>query len=89
MQTTSRTDREIFTMVAILKQLEIAGIDPKVLKEDAAWCSNYSITQQQREEWKNWFIAEARKTFSLNKKLAEEEFNWFNQSYGLRGAATS
>lgn len=84
MKITSRTDRENFTMVAILKQLEIAGVDPKVLTEDQHWFNNNTISPEKVEEWKQWFIAEARKNFKLTKGKAEKEFSWFHLSYGLR-----
>jgi|694.fasta_scaffold00580_18 hypothetical protein len=86
MNMATRTQREEFTMVAILKQLEIAGVDPTVLSQDKEWFSNNTITKEQHDEWKKWFIAEARKTFKMNKKLVEREFQWFNLSYGLRDA---
>ena len=84
MKITNRTDRENFTMLAILKQLEIAGVDPKVLTEDQRWFSNNTISHEKAEEWKQWFIAETRKNFNLTKSKAEKEFSWFNLSYGLR-----
>ena len=34
MNMATRTQREEFTLVAILKQLEIAGVDPTVLSQD-------------------------------------------------------
>ena len=83
---TNRTQREEFTMRAILKQLELAGVDPSVLTEDKEWYSNNTISQEKADEWKQWFIAEARKTFKMPKKTAEKEFSWFNLSYGLRDA---
>jgi hypothetical protein len=84
MKITSRTDRENFTMFAILKQLEMAGVDPKVLTEDKFWFSNNTISPEKAEEWKQWFLTEARKNFKLTKKKAEREFIWFNLTYGLR-----
>lgn len=84
MKITNRTDRENFTMLAILKQLEIAGVDPKVLTEDQSWFSNNTISHEKAEEWKQWFITETRKNFNLTKRKAEKEFSWFNLSYGLR-----
>lgn len=80
----TRTQREEFAMTAILKQLELANVNPSVLKEDKAWYSNNTITPEKHSEWRTWFIAEARKVFKLTKKAAEKEFGWFSLSYGLR-----
>lgn len=84
MKRLTRTDREEFVMEAVLKQLELAGVDPSVLKEDKTWFSNNTITKELHEEWKSWFISQVRTRFKFNKKLAEHEFLWFNLNYGLR-----
>jgi hypothetical protein len=42
------------------------------------------MTPEQHKEWKKWFIAESRKIFKLTKKGAEQEFQYFDLSYGLR-----
>lgn len=81
----TRTQRESFAMSAIYKQLELANVSPSVLETDREhWFSNNTITPQQHEEWRNWFITEAKKTFKLNKKVVEREFQYFNLSYGLK-----
>ena len=84
MKITNRHDRETFVMAAILKQLELAGVYPKVLKEDKEWFYNNTISRDKAEEWKHWFIAETRKIFKITKKKAEQEFTWFHLNYGLR-----
>jgi hypothetical protein len=84
MKTSTRTDREGFVMQAVLKQLELAGVDPKVLKEDPTWFSNNTISAELHEEWKSWFISQVRKRFKYNKKFAEREFSFFNLNYGLK-----
>lgn len=84
MKTLTRTDREEFVMTAVLKQLELAGVDPKVLKEDPSWFSNNTISTELHEEWKSWFISHVRTRFKYNKKLAEREFAFFDLSYGLK-----
>jgi len=80
----NREKRESFTLAAVNKQLEIAAVNFSVLKEDKEWFRNNTITQKQWEEWKKWFISEARKTFKLNKLAAEKEFTFFDLNYGLR-----
>lgn len=81
----NRTQREAFVMSAIYKQFELANVDQSVLETDKdAWFSNNTMTPQQHEEWKIWFIAESRKVFKINKKVAEREFQFFDLSYGLK-----
>jgi hypothetical protein len=81
---TNREKRESFAVTAVHKQLEIAGINSGVLKEDAEWFRNNTITQKQWEEWKSWFITESRKVFKFTKREAEKEFGFFDLNYGLR-----
>lgn len=84
MNISNRHDRETFVMTAVLKQLELAGVDPKCLTEDREWFKNNTISRDQAEEWKQWFLTEARKNFKFTKKKAEHEFMWFHLNYGLR-----
>lgn len=81
---TNREKRESFALAAVNRQLEIAGVNSSVLKEDKEWFRNNTITQKQWEEWKKWFITEAQKTFKFNRRTAEKEFTFFDLNYGLR-----
>lgn len=81
----NRTKREEFVLEAVHKQLEIAGVDPSVLETDREnWFSNNTMTEEHRNQWKNWFISEVRKKFKLPKKMAEREFDFFDLTYGLK-----
>ena len=81
----NRQKREEFVYSAIYKELAIAGVDRSVLETDKEkWFHNNTMTMAQHEEWKEWFIAEARKVFKMNKKLAEKEFLYFSLMWGLR-----
>lgn len=81
----NREKRENFVYAAIYKQLEIAGVDRSVLETDKEkWFHNNTITMAQHEEWKEWFVAEVRKIFRFNKKMAEREFAYFSFMWGLR-----
>lgn len=73
-----------FALVAVHKQLEMAGVDSSVLKEDKEWFSNNTMTTEQCNQWKSWFIEQYRLNFKRSKKEAEREFSWFNLGYGLR-----
>jgi hypothetical protein len=80
----NREKREAFVMEAVYKELDLAGVDHSVLKSDEQWYQNNTMTPEQHKEWKKWFIAESRKIFKLTKKGAEQEFQYFDLSYGLR-----
>ena len=73
-----------FALVAVHKQLEIAGVDSSVLQTDKEWFSNNTITPEQHKEWKKWFLEEYKLNFRSSKKFAEKEFSWFDLGYGLR-----
>lgn len=73
-----------FALVAIHKQLEIAGVDKSVLHEDTQWYSTNTMTSEQAQQWKDWFIEQYRLNFKRSKKDADREFDWFNLGYGLR-----
>jgi len=81
----NRLTRENFTMAAVYQQLDIAGVDRSVLEKDKEhWYSNNTITPEKHEEWKKWFVSEARRTFKMTKAHAEKEFAFFDLTYGLR-----
>jgi hypothetical protein len=71
-------------MEAILKQFEIAGIDPSFLGSgEIPLFKTYQISSSQREAWKRWFISEVRSRFKMKKREAEEEFIFFSSHYGF------
>jgi len=79
-----RNAREAFVIEAITKQLEIAGLDPALLKASpSTWIKDHHITEDQRSEWRDWFISELRNRFKMSKKAAESEFSFFDLQYGL------
>lgn len=76
--------KQEFALVAIHQQLEIAGVDKSVLHEDKEWFSNNTMSSEQHQHWKQWFIQQYRLNFKSSKKEAEREFSWFDLGYGLR-----
>lgn len=80
----AKLTKQEFALVAVHKQLEMAGVDTSVLKEDKEWFSNNTMTTEQCSQWKSWFIEQYRLNFKRSKKEAEREFSWFNLGYGLR-----
>lgn len=80
----AKLTKQEFALVAVHKQLEIAGVDKSVLQSDKEWFSNNTITDEKHKQWKQWFIDEYRLNFKRSKKEAEKEFAWFDLGYGLR-----
>ena len=79
--------KQLFMIEAINKELEIAGYsntyeDVKFIED---WFHKFTMTTEQCESWKKWFIKTAiERKISYNESIAETEFKWFNLSYGLR-----
>ena len=73
-----------FGLLAVQKELELIGLDISVTHSDPQWFHNNTMTMAQHQEWKEWFITEARKTFKMSKKFAEKEFSYFSLRWGLR-----
>jgi hypothetical protein len=84
----------MFYEEAINKMMEIAGYkityldlqrNEKLAKEgDVDWYQFYTMTTDQQEEWKQWFLTRYRKVFKANSKVALNDYEWFNLSWGLK-----
>jgi hypothetical protein len=79
--------KNIFVIDIINKMFEIAGHDVtyddiKDRKDD--WYTQWTMTMTQNDEWKEWGVAEIRKRFKYNKKLAEREMAMIILQWGLK-----
>jgi hypothetical protein len=79
--------KNIFVIDIINKMFEIAGHDVtyddiKDRKDD--WYTQWTMTMAQNDEWKEWGVAEIRKRFRYNKKLAEREMAMIILQWGLK-----
>jgi hypothetical protein len=79
--------RDLFLQNLINKMFEIAGHqitydDIKDRKDD--WYSQWTMTTEQNEEWKKWGIAEIKKQFRYNTKIAEREMGMISLMWGLK-----
>ena len=77
----------IFVQDVINKMFEIAGHavtyeDIKDRKDD--WYTDWTLTTEQNDEWKEWGVNEIRKRFRYNKKWAEKEMGWITLMWGLK-----
>jgi hypothetical protein len=79
--------KNIFVIDIINKMFEIAGHnvtydDIKDRKDD--WYTQWTMTMAQNDELKEWGVAEIRKRFRYNKKLAEREMAMIILQWGLK-----
>lgn len=78
---------DLFLVDVINKMFEIAGHDVtyediKDRKDD--WYTQWTMTVEQNEEWKEWGIQEIRKRFRYNKNWAEREMSMIILQWGLK-----
>ena len=52
------------------------------LDHSSDFYQTYAVTQQQHDEWYNWFISEVAKRYKISKKLAKRRtaFSYLNTS---------
>lgn len=57
--------------------------DKEFTKRDD-WYTQKTWTAEQSNEYKKWFLAEAKKELKLKKTQAEKEWTWFNLMWGWK-----
>ena len=77
----------VFVVDVINKMFEIAGHDVtyediKDRKDD--WYTQWTMTMEQNDVWKEWGIEEIKKRFRYNKKWAEKEMGMIILMWGLK-----
>jgi hypothetical protein len=77
----------LFVQDVINKMFEIAGHDVtyediKDRKDD--WYTQWTMTMEQSDDWRNWGVCELRKRFRYNKKWAEREMGMITLMWGLK-----
>jgi hypothetical protein len=65
-------------------QLNMVGKTVEEAKKDDMWFFNWTITQDQADEFKAYSIPLLKKVFKCNKSRAEGIFSWFSLEFGLR-----
>jgi hypothetical protein len=75
---------DIINQMFIIAGHEVTYDDIKDRKDD--WFNEWTMTEAQNEEWKDWGIAYFRKVFKANKILAVKNMLWFNLQWGLKCA---
>ncbi len=51
---------------------------------DDMWFFNWTMTEEQHNQFKAYAIPLIKKVFKCNKKRAESTFQWLNLQFGLR-----
>ena len=65
-------------------QFELIGRSLKEAEETENWLKEWSMTQDQYEQFKAYAIPLIKKTFKCNSNRAKGTFEWFDLGYGLR-----
>lgn len=69
-----------------LVEYQLNMVDKKLVDtlDDDMWYFNWTMTQEQHEEFKRYAIPLIKKIFKCNKARAESTFGWFDMQFGLR-----
>lgn len=77
-----------FTEDAIDKMFEIAAYEERfkdIKDSEEMWMQQYTMTPEQENKWKGWFISEIKnRDIVTNKTMAELAWEGFNLNYGLK-----
>ena len=80
----AKINRANITRHLIEYQLDMVGKRLVDTLDDDMWYFNWTMTQEQHEEFKHYAIPLIKKIFKCNKGRAEQTFDWFNLQFGLR-----
>jgi hypothetical protein len=74
-------------IILIDKMFEFAGHDIRFKDIEGrkdSWYSEWTMTEEQNKQWKDWGIKFIKTQLKLNKKAAETQMAMFNLNYGLK-----
>ena len=80
----AKINRSNITRHLIEYQLDMVGKRLVDTLDDDMWYFNWTMTQEQHEEFKRYAISLLKKIFKFNKGKAESTFQWFDLQFGLR-----
>ena len=80
----AKINRANITKHLIEYQLDMVGKRLVDTLDDDLWYFNWTMTQEQHEEFKRYAIPLLKKIFKFNKGRAEQTFDWLNLQFGLR-----
>jgi len=65
-------------------QLKMVGKTMAEALKDDMWFFNWTLTQEQHDQFKAYAIPVLQKVFKFNKTKARSTFDWFDLQFGLR-----
>lgn len=65
-------------------QLDMVGKTWDEAQQDDMWFFNWTMTEEQADEFKRYAIPLIKKVFKCNRRKAEATFGWFWLEFGLR-----
>jgi hypothetical protein len=80
----AKVNRANITRHLIEYQLDMVGKRLVDTLDDDMWYFNWTMNQEQHEEFKRYAIPLIKKIFKCNKARAESTFGWFDMQFGLR-----
>ena len=80
----AKVNRANITRHLIEYQLDMVGKRLVDTLDDDLWYFNWTMTQEQHEEFKRYAIPLLKKIFKFNKGKAESTFGWFDLQFGLK-----
>jgi hypothetical protein len=80
----AKVNRANITRHLIEYQLDMVGKRLVDTLDDDMWYFNWTMTQEQHDEFKRYAIPLIKKIFKCNKARAESTFGWFDMQFGLR-----
>ena len=80
----AKINRANITKHLIEYQLDMVGKRLVDTLDDDLWYFNWTMNQEQHEEFKRYAIPLLKKIFKFNKGRAESTFGWFDLQFGLR-----
>jgi hypothetical protein len=82
-----KNKNDIIVETLINKMFEIAGHSVTIndiIDRTDNWYQQWTMTEEQNEEWRQWGIDYLKKKKRWNKKLAEIQMAMFDLNYGLK-----
>jgi len=80
----SKINRTNITEHLVRYQIEMIGRTWEEAQNDDMWFFNWTMTQEQADQFKSYSIPLIKKIFKCNKGRAEQTFNWFLREFGLK-----
>lgn len=83
----ARLDAQQVVKILINKMFEIAGYDVKyeqLLERKDDWYNQYTWSEEQNKEWRQWGEDFLYKKYKRTKKGAQSEMAMFDLNYGLK-----